>query len=415
MIEVKTRELYLQHQQVEQSNNFLNRILHSMSGGVIVTDANFTISLVNTAASELLLEPSENLVGQSLWNAFPLESTYLSSSETASPKVSSDQTEGILLRRVDHQPIPVSYSFSHIENEENEVEAIVCLFQDLSLMKTLERQLLQSQKLESVGQLAAGIAHEINTPIQYVRDNTVFVREEFDNVKRLLVAVEQLLEACSDQSSLQAERQTVLTIIDDIDLSYLVDEIPAALNQSFEGAESVARIVRSMKTFSHPGTEEKTHANINEAIESTVTVSKNEWKYVSDIELELDPSLPLVNCHPGELTQVFLNLIVNAAHAIGEATDNGKKGKGKITLATKRHEEHVEIQVRDTGSGIPHEVQSKIFDPFFTTKALGKGTGQGLAIVYSTITDRHNGSIEFQTEVGKGTTFLIELPTENIK
>ncbi|MCB0329801.1 MAG: hypothetical protein KDD70_09060, partial [Bdellovibrionales bacterium] len=181
---------------------------------------------------------------------------------------------------------------------------------------------------------------------------------------------------------------------------------------SFEGAESVARIVRSMKAFSHPGTEDKAYLDINEAIESTATVSRNEWKYVADMTLNLDPSIPMVRGYAGELSQVFLNLIVNAAHAIGDATEGGKAGKRGITITTRHRQGIVEISISDAGIGIPVEIRERIFDPFFTTKAVGKGTGQGLSMAYSTIVERHNGSIDFLSEVGKGTTFRISLPVD---
>jgi len=177
--------------------------------------------------------------------------------------------------------------------------------------------------------------------------------------------------------------------------------------------ERVAKIVRAMKEFSHPGPKEKTLTNINRAIENTITVARNEWKYVSEMILDLDPDLPLVPCHPNEFNQVILNLVINAAHAIADVVGKGATNKGKITVSTRRKGDKVEISVKDTGTGIAPEIRSKIFDPFFTTKEVGKGTGQGLAIARSIVVDKHGGTINFETEVGKGTTFTIHLPIGN--
>ncbi len=197
---------------------------------------------------------------------------------------------------------------------------------------------------------------------------------------------------------------------EETDFNYLQEEIPKAIKQTLEGVERVAKIVRAMKEFSHPGPKEKTPTNLNRAIENTVTVARNEWKYVAEITLDLDPDLPLVPCLPQEFNQVILNLIVNAAHAIGDVVGHGGQEKGTISVSTRRKGDKVEIKVADTGTGIAPEIRSKIFDPFFTTKEVGKGTGQGLAIARSIIVDKHGGTITFETEVSKGTTFTICLP-----
>jgi signal transduction histidine kinase len=172
----------------------------------------------------------------------------------------------------------------------------------------------------------------------------------------------------------------------------------------------VAALVNAMKEFSHPDTKEKTALDLNRAIASTITVARNEWKYVADLETDFDPSLPPISCHPGEFNQVVLNLIVNAAHAIGDVALQGGPQRGTIRVETRRAAEWAEIRIKDSGTGIPEKVRSRIFDPFFTTKEIGKGTGQGLAIARSVVVDKHGGSIHFETEEGKGTTFIIRLP-----
>jgi signal transduction histidine kinase len=201
-------------------------------------------------------------------------------------------------------------------------------------------------------------------------------------------------------------------VIEQVDLAYLGEEIPKAIQQSLEGVGRVAKIVQAMKEFSHPGTEQKTPCDINRAIENTITVARNEWKYVAEMVTDLDPSLPPIPCFPGELNQVVLNLIVNAAHAIAEQGAGEKDYKGTITVQTRHLGDRLSLFVRDTGCGIPAAIRARIFEPFFTTKPVGKGTGQGLAIAHAVVVKKHGGTITVESEVGKGTTFEIRLPTE---
>lgn len=235
------------------------------------------------------------------------------------------------------------------------------------------------QKLESVGQLAAGIAHEINTPTQFVGDNTRFLSDAFDDLMRLLDDVEQLVEAAQKTDIDPTLLDAVERARTSADVDFLRQEVPKAIEQSLEGIQRVSKIVYAMKAFSHPDIAEKMATDLNAAIETTVTVARNEWKYVADVELELDPTLPAVTCCPGEINQVLLNLIVNAAHAIAEKVGAKGADKGKITIATKTDDDAVEVRVTDNGTGIPEEHHRRMFTPFFTTKAVGKGTGQGLS------------------------------------
>ncbi len=189
-----------------------------------------------------------------------------------------------------------------------------------------------------------------------------------------------------------------------------MSEIPKAIEQSLDGTTRVARIVQAMKDFSHPDAGEKKPVNLNQAIEATATVARNEWKYVAELEMHFDPSLPPVRCLAGEINQVILNLVVNAAHAIADTHVVKQGGKGTIILATRRDGHWVEIRVGDTGGGIPENIRDKVCDPFFTTKPVGKGTGQGLFIAHNVVVEKHGGTLTFETETGKGTTFIIRLP-----
>jgi len=282
--------------------------------------------------------------------------------------------------------------------------------EDITERNLLREKLLQAQKLESVGQLAAGIAHEINTPTQYIGDNVRFLKDAFLDFKSLLANYERLLSAAQGGTLSGEVIQQVASAVKHSDTDYLLEEIPKAIDQTLEGVTRVSALVSAMKEFSHPGTKEKVALDLNRAIDCTITVARNEWKYVADLETRFDPSLPPIPCHPGEFNQVILNLIVNAAHAIADVVQDGGPEKGKITIHTCNFPEWAEIRIQDTGSGIPEKVRTRIFDPFFTTKEIGKGTGQGLAIARSVIVDRHGGTIHFETEEGTGTTFIIRLP-----
>ncbi len=284
---------------------------------------------------------------------------------------------------------------------------------DITARRLLESQLVQAQKLESIGQLAAGIAHEINTPTQYVGDNTRFLKEGFEGLDRLLGEYEKIVKECSEKEGLEERLKRIAETAEEIDLEYLREEIPSAISQSLEGVDRVAKIVRAMKEFSHPGSDEKTPTDMNKAIENTVTVARNEWKYVAELEMDFDDTLPLVPCLPGEMNQVILNMIVNASHAIADVVGDGPNGKGNITIGTRKEGDWVLIRIEDTGAGIPEHIRSRIFDPFFTTKEVGKGTGQGLSIAHNVIVEKHGGTIDVESEVGKGTAFIIRLPLED--
>ncbi len=274
----------------------------------------------------------------------------------------------------------------------------------------LTHQLMQAQKLEAVGQLAAGIAHEINTPTQFVGDNTRFLKESFHDLNPLLEKASRLAEAVCAGTATPLLGKEFQEGFDGADTAYLVTEVPRAIEQSLDGIERIRRIVLAMKEFSHPGVEGMTSIDINRAIASTITVATNEWKYVAEIQTDFDSTLPPVPCLPGEINQVILNVIVNAAHAIADALGDNKQSRGTIAICTRRDGDFAEIRISDTGTGIPVAVREKVFDPFFTTKEVGKGTGQGLSIAYAVVVKKHGGTLDFESAAGRGTTFVIRLP-----
>ncbi|SHN43473.1 PAS domain-containing sensor histidine kinase [Cryptosporangium aurantiacum] len=288
---------------------------------------------------------------------------------------------------------------------------------DVTRITALERQLAQATRLESIGQLAAGLAHEINTPVQYVSDNVLFLADSFTDVLEALRSIANVARGAEQDPrgdapapSVDDLRARLSLLVDGLDLDFLGTEIPSALEQTLEGVGRVAEIVRAMKEFSHPG-QGRTDTDLNRAVESTVQVSRNEWKYVAHMEMELDPAVGLVPCYEGELKQVVLNLIVNAAHAIAEQqARRGEQEQGRIGISTRRVGDSVQIAVSDTGTGMDEATRMRIFDPFFTTKEVGKGTGQGLAMAHSCVVGKHGGSIEVDSVVGEGTTFRLILP-----
>ena len=264
---------------------------------------------------------------------------------------------------------------------------------DITERKAAEQRMASGERLESIGRLAAGVAHEINTPIQYLNDSVAFISE---GVTELLAYIDKL------RADMQPRPAA------DEDVEYLREELPPALTRVADGLSRIAEIVRSMKDFSHADQHEMSQVDLNRAINSTLVIARSEYKMVADLETEFAP-LPAITCHGGQINQVVLNLVVNAAHAIADVVkDSG--GRGKIVVKTSVVDEHVVISVRDTGGGIPEEIRASIFDPFFTTKEVGRGTGQGLSIARSVVVKGHGGGLDFETEIGKGTTFYVRLP-----
>ena len=314
-------------------------------------------------------------------------------------------------RSKDRRMIDVEIHFHNLDYDGH--DACLDIAQDVTERNRLEIDLRHAQKLEAVGSLAAGIAHEINTPIQFVGDNIRFLLDAFADLTKLLEQHQRLRDAAANEGALRALAKEVAEVEQAADIGYLLEEIPKAIGQSLDGVSRIATLVQAMKAFAHPDGKEKAATDINEALLSKLTVARNELKYVAEVETELN-DLPLVVCNIGEVNQVFLNLLVNAAHAIGEVRKNqGSEEKGLIRVRTSVEENAVVISIADTGSGIPEKIRDKIFDPFFTTKETGKGTGQGLAIARSVVVDRHGGTLTFTSEVNKGTTFYVRLPLDN--
>jgi PAS domain S-box-containing protein len=297
-----------------------------------------------------------------------------------------------------------------LEDNDESSWKLVIVGADITDRKKLKAQLQQSQKMEAIGQLAAGIAHEINTPTQFVGDNTRFFQDAFDDLIQIINIYKKAVENFRSGSLTDELIQTAEEQIAEFELDYLEEEIPVAIRHSLKGVGRIAKIVQAMKIFAHPGGTEKEPADINKEIEKTITISRNEWKYVAELITDFDDSLSMVPCFQAELNQVILNLIVNAAHAIADANKDDPTQMGTIRISTRNEGKWAKICVSDSGTGIPEEIRHKIFDLFFTTKEPGKGTGQGLAISHSVIVEKHKGKLTLETREGNGTTFIIRIP-----
>jgi PAS domain S-box-containing protein len=299
---------------------------------------------------------------------------------------------------------------------DGKVVGAVVVADDVTEKKRTQAELASSRHMAVLGTLVAGVAHEINTPVQFVGDSITFLREATDDLLKLIGVVQGFRMSLLDrqltpealaaavphavESALEAEKAA--------DLPYLRERMPKAFDRCAEGLERVATIVRSLKAFAHPAGLEMVEADLNQAIGDTLIIAKNEYKYVADVDADFG-ELPPVKCHLSEINQVVLNILVNAAHAISDL-EKVRGGRGVIKVRTRKEGNDAVISIGDTGGGIPEEIRGRIFDPFFTTKELGRGTGQGLAIAQNMIVNQHAGQLTFDTAVGKGTTFFIRLP-----
>ncbi|MCG7997049.1 MAG: hypothetical protein B6D69_02425 [gamma proteobacterium symbiont of Stewartia floridana] len=411
--------LKLTQHDLKDKEQFLSDVTNSMSEGFVVLDNGGVVKYANPESARLIGWTKNEMLGKQFSQIVygekkPAKEKNVKTivMDTLKDGVIRADNDDLFTHKSGHE-IDIVFSVSPMLQSGDE-KRVVLTFSDISERKRadrermdLERQLNQTHKMEAVGQLAGGIAHEINTPIQYIGDNLKFIKESQQDMQNLLQDYAELSSKAKQQPELQAELEKIDETIEEIDLEYLTEETTNAIDQSITGASQVARIVLAMKEFAHPGGKDMALADLNRIVSNAVAVCKNEWKYVADTQLQLSDNLPDVKCLAGEVSQVVLNIIVNAAHAIEAAK---REEKGTITITTELKDEQVEIRVSDTGTGIPEEAQEYVFNPFFTTKDVGRGTGQGLAIAQDIIVGKHQGELLFETEQGVGTTFIIRLP-----
>lgn len=391
-------------QEAKEKERFLNSLLSGIRAAYVVIEVESDRLVVwNTVAEELLEVEGSELLGKKCKDALS------DAVGDAWPVVCLPNENGVsfqegILTMKGGRNIPVDkFAFSLGEDR----MAVVLI--DTSERLELQRQLNVAQKMESIGLLASGIAHEINTPIQYAGDSIRFIQEALDDFLKVHTEMEKVVEVARTGGFAPEVVKRVEDAIEDADLEFVVEEAPKACRRALDGIERVAAIVLAMKNFAHPGGDEKKAVDFNKALSNTITISKNEWKYMADVVFEPDKELPTVMCLAGDMNQVFLNIIVNAAHAMKPVVD--KTGdKGTLTIRTSHDDKSVSVSFSDTGTGIKAKDVDKIFDPFFTTKEVGKGTGQGLAISHDIVVNKHGGNISVKSEEGKGTTFTVTLP-----
>lgn len=416
-VEDRTRELSeevrvrgLTEAALRLSRERLKGITDSLFEGVVVVDGEGTLTFANPSARRLLelTGAAGDIEGLPLDDLMRIrtpggdvdfmESPFRQCLAAGTPARDDDAVFILSSMRT----LAVAYACSPFGEGETKRGAIIS-FRDIEQLKIAQRELLQASRMASVGQLAAGIAHEINTPVQYVGDNLRFIEGAATKLLSVIAVARNMQSPPEEVSKLEAAMAAVK-------LPFLAGELPVAITEALDGVGQIARIVLSMKEFSHPGTSVRTNTDINRALASTLTVSHNVWKQVAEVETDFDPALPPLLCHAGELNQVFLNLIVNAAQAI---EDSGKPLPGLIGITTSYTGSFIEIRVSDNGNGVPEGMRERIFDPFFTTKEVGKGTGQGLAICRDVVVVKHGGTLEVGGHPGKGAVFTIRLPVDS--
>jgi len=379
--------------QAEHANTRISNIMETAADAIVCTDSKGQIIQMNAAFREISSVNDEAIEkGLSCYDF--LDGIQFENYEFDENEVSVKQT---LLKNAKGEQIKIELSLSKFNIDD--ATYFTLIFRDIREREKMQQQLLQSQKLDSIGILASGIAHEINTPVQYITNYSLFLQDSYLDIMTYL------------EKSNNSDPSELKELYDELDIDFIKEEVPSALKGSLEGLSKVSEIVKSMKVMAHPSQAKKVSYSIHSLLKEAVVLSKNQWNQFADIKMSFDEDLPEILCYPGYLSQTFLNIIINASHAI-EAQINTQtiKTQGTITISTKSENNHVIIKFSDTGIGISDKIRTKVFDPFFTTKDVGVGTGQGLALSHDFIVNKHLGSIDFKSNRGQGCTFKIILP-----
>jgi two-component system NtrC family sensor kinase len=376
--------------------NVLRTMIDLIPAFIYAKDAHSRFTACNKlVANRMGVEP-EDLIGKTDFEFFPREHAERFFADEQAliksgvPLIDHEEIAFDKMRGVDRW---ILTSKVPLRDAAGNLTGIVGTGLDITDRKDAEERMASSDRLESIGRLAAGVAHEINTPIQYLNDSVSFIRE---GVTELLAYIDKLHAATPARPE------------GSDDVEYMREELPPAMLRVADGLSRITEIVRSMKDFSHADQREMSDVDLNRAINSTLVVARSEYRDVADVETDLG-EIPRVTCHGGQINQVVLNLVVNAAHAIADSREcTGERGK--IVVRTRLEDDRVVISIADTGGGIPEAIRARIFDPFFTTKEVGRGTGQGLSVSRNVVVKSHGGELDFTTELGKGTTFYVRLP-----
>lgn len=398
---------------VKESAVRANDIAEHLPDGLLIIDLKGKIVSANTAVQNMFNLPDCSIKGLMIEELIP-SITYAKLVDEV--VLFNHQISGQLILiegiKKNGDVFPIEAHFSKMTLVIDFQIMFSCVMRDITKRVQLEKQLSQARKLESIGQLAAGIAHEINTPTQYITDNTTFLETALTSCIDVIRLCQNICNKPAKHIT-EEDLNSVRVLISETDIEFILEEIPTAITQSLEGLHRITTIIQAMKSFSHPSKGEMQLITISEAIETTIIVARNEWRYIATLTTQYDDDLPQIMCIIDEINQVFLNIIVNAAHAIEEKVDKLGIQDGEIKISVSKQEKNIIIKMTDNGTGMSPEVKDRIFDPFYTTKSVGKGTGQGLSLAYPVIIERHNGQIEVHSELGEGTTFIISLPIDH--
>ena len=405
-----SRDVQELNAKLSQERDKFTSVLQATPVGLAIADWEGRFLEINRALEDVIGFSPQETLAKCLWEFMPSEEVAAAQKaykELISGRLSANREQRRLIAKDGHVVL-ADVGLTAVRDDEGRAAFLIVSFVDITAQNQLEIELRHSQKLESIGQLAAGIAHEINTPIQFIGDNVNFLSGAFE---QLIALCDSYRTACAKAAGapLSAEDIEGLKREEELaDLEYIRTNVVTSISSTLDGVGRVARIVQSMKAFSHPDRGERATADLNTALRDTLTVATNELKYVATVDTDFG-KIPALPCFVNDLNQVFLNLLVNAAHAIGDVV--GQTGqRGVIRVRTYLEGSVVVIAISDTGTGIPEAVRGRIFDPFFTTKEVGRGTGQGLALARAVVVDQHGGSLTFETEMGKGTTFFVRIP-----
>ncbi|MDJ0785839.1 MAG: ATP-binding protein [Myxococcota bacterium] len=384
-------------------------LIQNMNGAVLMLDSTGHVRFANPGALELLGDASPEGRDARAWIQGDTGRDLLVAVLERGERIRGVE---IVVRRPDGASAPVAVAAAPLHDEGGSPRGAVAILQDLSELKQLQRQVLQTEKMASIGQLAAGVAHEINNPMGFVHANLYQVSEYVDDLTRVWDQVRGLRRAIGDAPAtpeLRRAAELFDATVEEVEADFLVDDLGKAVRESLEGSERVRHIVQDLRAFSHQDTAERTLADINKALDSTANIVWTMMKH--SVKLTKDyGDLPPVSCYPMQLKQVWMNLLVNATQAVEQRM--GAEGiRGEIRLHTRAEGGSVVVEVTDNGSGIPPEVRERIFEPFFTTKEVGEGTGLGLATTY-TLVRRHGGELSVASPEGEGATFRVRLPVE---